>query len=108
MSRYIGADALKDRKFLAVQYGHKIPEQCLHYELGWNDAIDAIIENEPTADVRKNVRGEWVECGSTEHWKCKHCGERAPMVWDEENMSYAEYLSPFCPDCGAYMLGGET
>ena len=48
--------------------------------------------------------GKWIECISSEHFKCSVCGNRAPMIWDDENMSYAEWWSVFCPNCGAHMM----
>ena len=48
---YIDADKLKDIKFNSIsndKYGI--------YRMGWNDAIDAVVDNEPTADVVEVVR----------------------------------------------------
>ena len=64
------------------------------------------IKKLPSAEPeRKN--GKWIDCRSSEHWKCSECEERAPMYWDSENMSYSEWISPFCPNCGADMRGEE-
>ena len=63
MSRYIDADALKE---------HKFPIGSGDYSKGWNDAIDAICENEPTIDIvrckecKHNPKGiGWVSCPMT-------------------------------------------
>lgn len=60
----------------------------------------------PSAQPERK-KGKWIECDTSEHWKCDQCGERAPMYWDGENMSYAEWLSNFCPDCGVAMMEVE-
>lgn len=54
MSRYIDADALKQHKFVSWTKPEFFDEKSLEqqaYQLGWNNAIEAIMENEPTADV---------------------------------------------------------
>ena len=75
------------------------------------DAINAIIDavatykpasirisEIPPADVRENVRGEWIEItNETEEWywhpsKCSICGAEMLLSFDK-----------FCPNCGADM-----
>ena len=54
MAKYIKADELNRVKFHPLPYPHITPadiEDAEAYKRGWNDAIDAIIENEPPADV---------------------------------------------------------
>lgn len=55
--------------------------------------IYGMIINQPTADVRENVRGEWVDAGEYPWDKCSICGY------------YADYHDEFnfCPNCGADM-----
>ena len=47
----------------------------------------------PTADVRKNVHGEWLYDGT--YYKCSACLD----------LCYASFN--FCPNCGADMRGEE-
>lgn len=63
------------------------------------------IDKMPTADVRENVRGEWIEDKKAEQehqlifhkvWTCSQCGERQCRLKG----------SNFCPNCGADMRGG--
>lgn len=59
--RLIDADELPKVKFHALPYTHIVPSdlkglQTEAYERGWNDAIDAIVENAETADVVEVVR----------------------------------------------------
>ena len=59
MSRYINADALEQHKFISWTMPEFFNERSLEqqaYQLGWNNAIEAIMENEPTADVVEVVR----------------------------------------------------
>ena len=57
MSRYIDADNLHNAKFQNTDgYGENVA-----YRVGWNEAIEAIEENEPTAiDI--------VRCKECKHW----------------------------------------
>ena len=58
MSRLIDADELSKVKFHPLPYTHIVPngENVQSYERGWNDAIDAIVENQPTIDAVSVVR----------------------------------------------------
>lgn len=76
------------------------------YQTGKNDMIDYIADivlKEMPSEKSEQKAGRWIDCASSEHWKCSECGDRAPMVWSAENMQYSEWLSPFCPYCGAKM-----
>ena len=58
------------------------------------------LEELPTADVRENVRGEWIlkedrRIVDGYDWKCNQCG------------SWQRYTSNFCPNCGADMRGDK-
>ena len=88
MSRYIDADAA------IVRISKHVQNDWLMYE------IKEAIKNIPTANVRENVKGEWIECDDR-HCECPICHS----VWSYfENM--VEYFD-FCPHCGADMRGGE-
>lgn len=68
MTRLIDADTLKEHKFVGnkfVQIGRRANGKTLEsinkaYQQGWNDCIDAIIDNAPTV------------CGNNPKW-CKSC-----------------------------------
>ena len=52
--------------------------------------------------------GKWIECSASAHWKCSECGCRASYWFNEENSSsydldMSEWLSDYCPSCGAKM-----
>jgi DNA-directed RNA polymerase subunit RPC12/RpoP len=84
MSRYIDADKLK------IVYASKDVEK---YADAFNKLVDAI----PTADVRENVKGEWIADELT-GWLCSNCGEH--IVLD------IRMHGNFCPNCGARMMRG--
>lgn len=46
---------------------HRFPTQESLYDSGWNDAIDAIMENSPTVDAVEVVR-----CKACQHWQKRH------------------------------------
>ena len=124
--RCIDAENLYKVKYHNLPYTHIVPsnENVESYERGWNDAIDAIIENEPTADVQKEidywhelatsyeqtivklsnalveskpaVRGEWILHQDSRTWECSVCGE-FDVLWRN-----------FCHNCGADMRGGTN
>ncbi len=65
--KYIAADNLKEHKFIDWSIPEFTSEMSLvqqAYHRGWNDAIDAIVENEPTADVVEVVR-----CKDCKHYR---------------------------------------
>lgn len=57
--------------------------------------LQSVIDAQPTADVRENVRGEWIYSTNNEsvceEWTCSLCG-----TFSLENTN-------FCPNCGAQM-----
>ena len=86
MSRYIDADLLQE-DFKADHGGKR----------------SLMIDTQPTADVRENVKAHWIDMKPTgdSRFMCSRCkwkekvptimGE--PIVWD------------YCPSCGADMRG---
>ena len=110
MSRYIDADIAKE----------KLKEYCIDddstvqywYDLmGIDDCIDEII---PTADVRENVRGEWLNMERIEDDKSEYITE-----WQQAQCSVCHkwHTTPymyffthynFCSNCGAPMTGETT
>jgi hypothetical protein len=54
--RLIDADALEEGKFHSIE--DWTPIESASWQRGWNDAIDAIIDNAPTVDAVEVVRCE--------------------------------------------------
>lgn len=104
--RLIDADALNSMKFHDLPYTHIIPYGCeaKSYERGWNDAIDSIVEGEPTIEPERK-KGEWIKVG---HWgrsyKCNQCGN----YLDFDGVNAGRGDANFCPNCGADMSRGES
>ena len=71
------------------------------------EEILGTLKNIPTADVRENVHGEWIDgrrmkMDGTYHWfrECSVCGhERYDANPDKD--------TDFCPNCGADMRGED-
>ena len=88
MRRYIDADLLKDKTTRV----NNIWNGTTNAE---GKGLDEIIDDIPTADVRENVKGEWIKI----HWKAFRCSECKGI---------SEYYTDFCPNCGADMRGDKT
>lgn len=98
MSRYIDADKVTEAFVKAAKQVGNIGDQI---------AFRMMINEIPAADVRENVRGEWIEkyyesneTGETVFHgmiMCSACGHVPKVLW----------LSDFCPNCGAEM-GGKS
>ena len=58
MPRLIDADILRSAKFHALPYTHihALGAEPYSYELGWNDALDAVADSAPTVDAVEVVR----------------------------------------------------
>ena len=127
--RLIDAEDLYSRKFLSPVYMARANSKDLAslYQKGWNDAIDAIVENAPTIKVftledvekqfekglRKGLdeweteipKGHWERIVSNigdEEYKCSVCKEEAII---DDWHCYVK--SNFCPHCGALMKEGS-
>ena len=91
MSRYIDADKL-------IELANNTKDKTI-------DAND--IARFPIADVRENVRGEWIEDNPREKsmmWRCSVCGRIAYYPTIGERKSYKKHCGyNFCPNCGADM-----
>ena len=68
-----------------------------------DEDITVILEGIKAADVRENVRGEWVKGGEQPYFRkhfdivvCSKCNKRGEHSWN------------FCPNCGADMRGDEN
>ena len=95
MGRLIVADTLSEHKFQEVEFHGGSLNAA--YRQGWNDAIDAIVENEPPVDAVPVRHGHWKEDPSGYgFWICSACGFVSEA-------SAANILYKFCPNCGEDM-----
>ena len=95
MSRLIDADEMKSIKSIQSANFNSI------------ESIREWIDAQPTADVRENVKGEWIEDNSREKsmmWRCSVCGRIAYYPTIGKRKSYKKHCGyNFCPNCGADM-----
>lgn len=58
MPRLIDADSIKSAKYHDLPYTHIHPVgvDVQAYEMGWNDALDAVADSAPTVDAEPVVR----------------------------------------------------
>ena len=94
MARYIDADKLEKDGWMLVRT-YSINPQNMCYE---SKSIDEI----PTADVRENVRGEWIQRGLRGQYHCSNCKHEilTNVFFDNNDV---KRLWKFCPNCGADM-----
>lgn len=93
--RLIDADALKIVEFIKPLHADG---EVQAYQLGWNDAIDAIIENTPTIEAEPIKHGRWVESWGGKWHSCSVCGGIPPFNFKGEDL-----ITDYCPHCGAKM-----
>lgn len=79
-------------------------EQFDYYDLSeyLTTQIRGMLMDVPPADVAPVRHGRWIECTSSPHWKCSMCGMKA-SIWFDEFDEICEWLSDYCPNCGARM-----
>lgn len=78
-------------------------EENSETKFDWSECVDIdilrpAIKDIPAADVAPVIHGEWIHKNGEMY--CSVCGSEALM--DE-----VYYESPYCPDCGAKMDGGN-
>lgn len=99
MSRYIDAENILYSSVM-------VEEDNGNYRKMWiatKEDIDAI----PTADVRENVKGEWIDCGVHGDWAWEMDGHgNCWHIWKCSKCEYkTEHCNNYCPNCGADMRG---
>ena len=95
MSRYIDADELI-----------KTISSTKFTSLGANDILvtccQIVIDNAPTADVRENVKGEWIEKKPMNFGKCVN-GFGSIFICSVCGEEISCCTTKYCPNCGADM-----
>ena len=80
------------RHLIALATGHH--REMLHIDM----ILNAILHHVPTVDAVEVVHGRWdavFEYEDFQHAYCSACGKRS------------EYMTNYCPNCGAKMDGGN-
>lgn len=99
--RYIDADLfLKvfddgEKKMDALSFA--IPQELREATKAIYCEIRNIVNEMPTADVRENVKGEWIVRGQNVY--CSVCNQLSAYTWHG-----ASKFSNYCPNCGARMV----
>ena len=108
MARYIDAEKLlaecekaeKTMEKHGQEYSYSFMSSSQEISTEWY-FVEELINNAPTADVRENVRGEWVvlrrEQDNMYDHICSACAETFCTS------PYTKGRHPFCPHCGAAM-----
>ena len=95
--RYIDVDSLNECMRI-VQKGNansvEFNKRCRATDVFFD--IWGMIKAQPTADVRENVKGEWIVKGQGVY--CSHCKKESGYNWYG-----ASAFSKYCPNCGADM-----
>lgn len=114
MSRYIDADKhlqkLRERRDTAIMWelncnDEATKDRAKEAILIFNECISELIDA-PTADVRENVKGEWIRHTEQKNIyggkcvECSECGEKYMVQYIEDEK--------FCRNCGADMRGGDA
>ena len=101
MSRYIDADKLINELEPVIK---SAAFKNRNIRSNVNKCLE-IVNNQPTADVRENIKGEWIRRDSRYvgwiSFNCSVCGETLEL--DRETSSDFKY----CPFCGADMRGEQ-
>lgn len=101
--RLVDADALKAIRFHDLPYSQIVSAECdtdekvSAYKLGWNDAIDAIVESVPTVDPIKHGH---CDGKGFEPVRCSVCGITVDAI---NGIPWAIKSFNYCPNCGAKM-----
>lgn len=74
------------------------------------DPIDVVFEMQDAADVRENVKGEWIvdKMHDTQYGKVKFRCSVCGIPYALEHRQGARVGWNFCPSCGADMRGGDA
>ena len=91
------ADEYINKTELLFEMTTSLIPQSMDITMGYAIAKD-LIRKAPTADVAPVRHGEWLHKNG--EMRCSVCDSKALM--DE-----VYYKSPYCPDCGAKMDGGN-
>lgn len=95
MARYIDADDY--RKKWADVFDSAYGDSCCRM-------FKKSIDEQPTADVRENVHGEWV----VDKYNAEFCSVCGKHPYNDGEYYVAGWDSDFCPHCGADMRSTST
>lgn len=80
--------------------------------IGWNRAINYVIDTAPPQHPRQVRHGRWIHCkGKSNLWYCSECGEK--IIYNPTRKTYKPEKLPvyavnkWCRNCSAKMDGDE-
>ena len=102
--KLIDADKLYKIKYHPLPYSHIIPTDAEpdSYMRGWNDAIDAIVAEEPTID-QDGCEFVLLENCSNDGVYCLNCHKKIFKNDLSNTMKWKDFK--FCPKCGKRVKG---
>ena len=104
--RLIDANELKHARFHMDKYYTKVIPYSIEseeskasaYMLGWNDALDAVMDSAPTIDAVPVRHGEW---------EFAYEDTNEELIFECSICKGFSTRENFCPHCGADMRGKE-
>lgn len=102
-----------------IQNDEEVDQLCGldHHKIG-REGLLALIDGKPlyfddgeyahliyydNTQNKKIGKGHWIETEDKRHYFCSECLKQASIEFDDFTWHYNDYLSDFCPSCGADM-----
>lgn len=97
--RLIDADALDERKFIGVATW--TPTEATSWQRGWNDAIQTIMECQPTVEKHGHWDNKIIDARYDVPHTVARCSNCKGKIWVYAENYEVKY--PYCPMCGCKM-----
>ena len=115
-SGYFVTDYIKREDTISRQAAIEAVDECTKLKITddfytvYTEDMKDMIADIPTADVRENVKGKWID-GKVKHIKngelrnVRECSECGSSYFVYDNYNSVDEIPNFCPNCGADMRG---
>ena len=111
MAEYIEREAVLDYiRYKVCQGEGNIEHRCQCGSCGYCGICEIMsdISSMPAADVQPVKRGHWEKDEKGQFHHCSECGDETFRDVDSWGLDYGEFLSNFCPHCGADMREADA